>query len=115
MIGSEVIAHPSTPEVKYLSLREFQGRGYLQELNRQFLHPLGLALEVLFGEEERDDRIVGVWDDRDDPEGNLFHPDALDAEFVRKARTVAAEIASKKAERLARFGFHIQPVPEEIG
>ena len=32
-------------EQKYMPIKEFRERGYLQELNRRFLHPLGLALE----------------------------------------------------------------------
>lgn len=31
--------------MKYLGVDEFREIGYLQELNRTFLHPLGLALE----------------------------------------------------------------------
>ena len=30
-----------------MSVKEFRERGFLQELNRLFLHPLGLALEVI--------------------------------------------------------------------
>jgi len=30
----------------YISLEEFRKLGYLQELNRRFLHPLGLSMEV---------------------------------------------------------------------
>lgn len=31
-------------EVKYISAKKFREEGFLQEVNRQFLHPLGLAL-----------------------------------------------------------------------
>jgi hypothetical protein len=33
-------------KINYMDIAEFQSEGYLQEVNRQFLHPLGLALEV---------------------------------------------------------------------
>lgn len=33
-------------DVKHLSINEFRARGYLHEVNRLLLHPLGLALEV---------------------------------------------------------------------
>jgi hypothetical protein len=33
-------------EMKKMNLNEFKSLGYLQELNRRFLHPLGLALAV---------------------------------------------------------------------
>ena len=32
--------------MKYIDVNEFIEEGYLQELNRRFLHPLGLALTV---------------------------------------------------------------------
>lgn len=35
--------------ITYASVEEFQQEGYLQEVNRTFLHPLGLALEVRSG------------------------------------------------------------------
>lgn len=57
--------------MKYIDIREFVEFGYLQELNRVFLHPLGLALEVI----ENDDGSVyisGVQDHRDDPDGFRF-------------------------------------------
>ena len=30
-----------------IDVKEFREKGYLQELNRRFLHPLGLALEII--------------------------------------------------------------------
>jgi hypothetical protein len=33
-------------DTKYIDIQEFCNLGYLQEVNRQLLHPLGLALEV---------------------------------------------------------------------
>ena len=38
-------------EIKRMSIKEFREKGYLQELNRQFLHPLGLALEIIINED----------------------------------------------------------------
>lgn len=32
-------------EINYMDMEEFRERGYLQEANRQWFHPLGLALE----------------------------------------------------------------------
>lgn len=32
--------------IKYMDIDDFRKDGYLHELNRRFLHPLGLALEV---------------------------------------------------------------------
>lgn len=39
------------PDRKYLDINEFVDGGYLQEVNRQLLHPLGLALEVTTADE----------------------------------------------------------------
>lgn len=39
------------PEQAYVPPGELVDRGYLQELNRRFLHPLGMALEVQIAEE----------------------------------------------------------------
>ena len=59
--------------MKYMSVKEFRELGILQELNRAFLHPLGLALEVVvhhFGHEE----FGRVWM-TDDPEGFTYEKD----------------------------------------
>lgn len=93
---------------KYIDIKEFWSTGYLQELNRQFLHPLGLALEVL----EHDDgsyTLGGVWDYREDPEGIVYGPDMIDVEKVARI----AEIWNKKAlQRKEAVGFVVQP-PDE--
>ena len=57
---------------KYLDIKEFVDGGYLQEVNRQFFHPIGLALEVGIKEKEQEYYISGVWDYRDDPKGVYF-------------------------------------------
>lgn len=59
-------------ERKRIDIKEFRERGYLQEANRLFFHPLGLALEIIIDEETGEEKLGGVWDSRDDPEGILF-------------------------------------------
>ena len=52
-------------EIKKIDIKEFREKGYLQELNRRFLHPLGLALEI----RQRHDgtEILGeIWDYREE-------------------------------------------------
>ena len=56
--------------VKPMSLKEFVDFGYLHEANRQFFHPLGLALSVVFTGGEP--TICYLQDARDDPEGIKF-------------------------------------------
>ena len=79
--------------VKRIAIKKFRDRGYLQEANRLFFHPLGLALEVII-DELGGVRLGGVWDDRDDPEGHVF--DTFDPE---KAKMVATEREAKREAR----------------
>jgi len=58
--------------IKRIDIDEFQEKGYLQEANRLFFHPLGLALEVIVDEEDGSMKLGGIWDYRNDPEGIVF-------------------------------------------
>lgn len=93
-----------------MGAREFRDLGFLQELNRCFLHPLGLALEVVVGEDGMM-RFGDVQDHRDDPGGMDFQPQALD---VAKARAIAELAESKRTLRQARYGGLIQPLPDQL-
>lgn len=96
-------------EPKRIDIKEFRALGFLQEANRQFFHPLGLALEVVV-EEDGSERLGGVWDYRDDPEGILYSDDQLSAE---KARRVKAERDSHVGPRIALIKAVVQMVPRE--
>lgn len=101
-------------EITYMDLNEFREAGYLQEVNRQFFHPLGLALVW----NEADDGTVslsGVWDDRTDPEGWYMDTSKRDehgAEEARKAAFVAAEKEKRVEARMRSFGWVVQPVDD---
>jgi len=69
--------------VKRMPIKEFREFGFLQEVNRQFFHPIGLALEVLV-DEDGNEYLGGVWDCRDDPEGIKF--DKIDIEKMNRVR-----------------------------
>ena len=74
--------------INFLDVKEFREKGYLQEANRLFFHPLGLALSVDI-DKEGNESFGGIWDYRDDPEGMTFAPGVLSeekAEFVRITR-----------------------------
>lgn len=86
--------------------REFQARGYLQEVNRCFLHPLGLAMGVTLYDNPVLD-IYSVLDARDDAEGFYF---SGDADLEPLARAVDAEQQVKAASRILKLGYLIQPV-----
>lgn len=96
-------------DVQRIDPEEFRSEGYLQELNRRFLHPLGLAFEVRVV----DGRAVefgGVWDYRDDPEGIVYGE--VDPEKVQRVDALWRE---RKPKREAALGFFVQaePAPEE--
>ena len=88
-------------EIKRMDIREFKDAGFLQEVNRQFFHPHGLALEVVTDDETGECRLGGIWDYREDPEGLLFG-DGVDRE---KAQRVADERMRHVPTRLALFGL----------
>lgn len=91
--------------VKKMTVKEFRQLGYLQELNRRFLHPLGLALEVNVSE-SHETFSEGIWDYRDDPEGLIFGPGIIDPE---KAKRIYHEQAEKASVRTEKLGYAIQP------
>lgn len=60
---------------QYMDIGEFRRLGLLQEANRRFFHPIGLALAVngaKDGEEPILETLSGIFDSRDDPEGFVF-------------------------------------------
>lgn len=90
--------------VKRIDIKEFREIGYLQELNRRFLHPLGLALEVVVDNETGKETLGGIWDYRDDPEGMIFDEvDEVRAKDIQRLWDIKGEI------RQAKFGWVIQP------
>lgn len=97
---------------KYITVKELRDFGYLQEVNRRFFHPLGLALAVDITEDESEDFILGVLDARDDPEGFIFDPDSVetDAERMRKYRNVEDQWQQRCAIRLKGLGYAVQPI-----
>lgn len=90
---------------KYMPIDEFRNIGFLQEVNRQFFHPLGLALSITIDKEQKY-RLDGILDYRDDPEGIYFDMDLSE----EKAKNVAELRDSKEAVRKKLFGSTIQPI-----
>ena len=68
-------------DIKRIDIKEFREKGFLQEANRLFFHPLGLALEVMI-DEDGSEKLGGVWDYRDDPEGILFREGEINQEKI---------------------------------
>ena len=111
---SWLTARDANPQINYMDLDEFRDLGYLQEVNRQFFHPLGLAL-VWNEDDDGTITLSGVWDDRDDPEGWYMETSKRDergAEEARKAAFIAAEREKRVEARMRAFGWVVQPVDE---
>lgn len=73
---------------KKMNIEEFVEFGYLQEVNRLVLNPVGLALEV------RNGKLDGIWDKRSKREGLL-----LSEVDPKKAARVSAERRKRRAVR----------------
>ena len=80
--------------IRYMPVKEFRREGYLQELNRQFLHPLGLALEVIV-EDDGSETLGGIWDYRSDPEGIRY----AEIDLAPLARRVQENWAAREPDR----------------
>lgn len=98
----------SSDEVKRIDIKEFRALGFLQEINRLVLHPCGLALEVIVDKETGEERLGGVWDYRDDPEGMAYG----EGPSEELAENVLLERVKHAGARLERFGWTIQPLGE---
>lgn len=92
-------------DIKRLDVAEFRRLGYLQELNRRFLHPLGMALEVLI-DDDGTERFGQVWDYRDDPEGMRFADGVIDSTMADR---VDGEWREKAQSRDRLLGWAVQP------
>lgn len=92
-------------DIKRMDIKEFRQMGLLAELNRAFLHPLGLALEIIIDDETGEEKLGGIWDYRDDPEGILFSKEHFPTEKIKKAQEF---IMQKHEQRLKTLGFIYQ-------
>ena len=87
-------------EIKYMDIKEFREKGFLQEANRMFFHPLGLALEVAINGDGKE-TLANVWDFRDDSEGLLYGDYIIDrnkAVEVEKLRLSKVKARRKTGE-----------------
>jgi hypothetical protein len=101
-------------ELQYLKPAEFIERGYLHEINRLLLHPLGLALQV--EQQGTTDAFTGkIWDCREDPEGVYFSsPNEFEPlPDPEKATRVCAEMRARSKPRFERLSYVIQPLLDE--
>jgi hypothetical protein len=97
-----------------IDLKEFVEFGFLQEANRRFFHPLGLAMTFTVNEDGLPS-FVGFADFRDDPEGCYFdfgNPDRADRfqDALDKASRVRALWDSKADVRIRQFATVVEPI-----
>ena len=96
-------------KIKRIDIKEFREMGLLTEVNRTFFHPLGLALEVIIDDETGEEKLGGIWDYREDPEGILYHEENFPTEKVEKAQEF---IKSQYEKRFKTLGYIIQEPPK---
>ena len=94
-------------DIKRMTVEEFRRLGFLQELNRQFLHPLGLALEVIIND-DGSESFGEVWDYRSDAEGIRFAE--ISEIDVAKGELIERMQRAKAMERESLLGYNIQPL-----
>ncbi len=95
--------------IKRMDITEFRKGGYLQEVNRQFLHPLGMALEIVV-EDDRTEHFGDIWDYRDVPEGIRYGPGLIDPV---KAAKIFNEFEKMAQTRRRFLGYVIQPYSDK--
>jgi hypothetical protein len=94
---------------KTMTPKQFRAEGYLRELNRCFLHPLGLALEVVV-DDDGTERFGEVQDQRDDYLGIWFDSKQLQTPEAEAQRAhIGRLLYGKRMARMLRFGSHVQP------
>lgn len=100
-------------KINYLDIKEFREKGYLQEVNRRFLHPLGLALEVIV-DGDGSEILGSIWDYRDDKEGIYYDYKNSDEERIYKAiekkKFIDNEFKIREKDRQEKLGFDIEPI-----
>jgi len=91
-----------------MTIKDFIDLGLLQEVNRYFFHPRGLALCASFETGIPDPGKLIVLDFLDEPGGVIF--DTVDPEKVKR---VQALLSDRKEERKKLYGFSRQPLVGE--
>lgn len=99
-----------------MSIEEFRESGYLQEVNRRFLHPLGLALSVLADTDEKDNMIMTlheILDHRDDPCGIYYDLTNSDEErrnrFKKNMEFIDEQWEIRGKLRRKELGYVVEP------
>jgi hypothetical protein len=98
-------------KIKRIDIKEFREKGYLQELNRRFLHPLGLALEIVVNDDGTE-ILGGIWDYREEKEGIYYDISNSDSErkikFNKNKSFIDNELETRCQYRKEILGFGIE-------
>jgi len=105
--------------IKTMSGEEFRENGYLQEVNRRFFHPVGLAIAIIIDDKTKKVKAIEIQDHRDDPEGLYFgindptfsSPERV-ARFIKNKKFVDAEIKKRSRNRKKVVGSVVETIPE---
>lgn len=81
--------------------------GLLFKINREVLHPFGLAI-VVEQEDDGTSRLKGVWS-VEDPDGITFGPESLDDGERKLEAFMAREGRARAAVRQRALGYVVQP------
>jgi len=90
--------------MKTLDLKVLISDGYLQEVNRGFFHPLGLALAVTM---DGGTLSLAILDARNDPEGFKF---ADGEDLFEKSQLIRARMVERMGARFKALGYWHQPI-----
>jgi len=101
-----------------MPIKDFISYGYLQEVNRTFFHPLGLALSINYDDGENDSATLTILDCRDEEPPIIYgFKDRTAEEIViarDKAVRVSEDMISRKNLRYKLLGFEIEGVPNYV-
>lgn len=93
-----------------LTSDQIRSLGIVQEINRQLLHPMGLAMFVqVYPPNDGPTVCCGIYDMRHDSEGCVF-----EACSPARAEAFAAAFEERRIVREQRFGWHVQPATVQV-
>jgi hypothetical protein len=111
-----IVDNELSEDHKEIDLKEFRAKGYLQELNRKFLNPLGLSMGFYQNLETGEEFFGGIFDFRDNFGDRISLIDAknLTEEELEdnrnKANFIQEEWEKRSKIRLEKFGYEIEPL-----
>lgn len=91
--------------MKYLNNSTFSKVGYINEINRLFLHPVGLSMIL------EDDGDIKILDCTDIPGGLVFTE--IDEQFKAKSDLILENYSNRSLERINKYGWSVQPLSKE--